>query len=82
MKDDLTVDCGDTKFRVEKRPMSHDKIWSGRPEICIAHILNDKRSRFGPSIPLDRIPELIGYLEQAYQEMNQDLVRQQNEPDA
>jgi len=76
---ELTIDCiGDTQFRVEKRTEDHPKIWSGGPEICIAHILRGKRSQFGPSIPLDQIPELIEYLAKAYREMKQTSVQPDN----
>lgn len=72
----LIIQCvGTTQFKVEKR---EDGLWSGGPEICIAHYLNDKRSRTNPSIPLDQIPELIEYLAKAYREMKKIPVQKEN----
>jgi hypothetical protein len=68
----LIIECDEnTQFVVEKRGTGHSKIWSDGPEICIAHILKGKRSQYGPSIPLDRIPELSAYLTQAYGDLRE-----------
>lgn len=67
----------DTKFRIEQRV---NGLWSGGPEICIAHILKGRRSPKNPSIPLDKVPELIEYLAEAYGNMREDLARQKDKP--
>lgn len=64
---ELIIKCDEnTQYKIEKRP---EGLWSGGPEICIAHILDNKRSRTNPSIPLEHVPELIEYLAKAYKEM-------------
>ena len=50
------IEGQDTQFRVEARP---DGLWSGGPEITIVREFNGKRDQFGPSIPLEAVPDLI-----------------------
>lgn len=50
------TESNETQFRVEGRP---DGLWSGGPEITIVREFNGKRDQFGPSIPVENIPDLI-----------------------
>lgn len=77
-RQELIIECdNNTQYKIEERL---DGLWSGGPEICIAHILGGKRSRTNPSIPLEKIPELIAYLAQAYGNMRADLAGQKDKP--
>lgn len=57
------IEGQDTQFRVEGRP---EGLWSGGAEITIVREFNGKRDQFGPSIPLESIPDLIHALLKQY----------------
>lgn len=62
------IEGRDTQFRVEARP---DGLWSGGPEITIVREFNGKRDQFGPSVPLESVPDLIHALLTQYTKLMQ-----------
>lgn len=56
----------DTQFRIEAHSVG---LWSGQPEIRIRREYKGKPSRFGPSIPLSVISELIRELTNAQEKL-------------